>query len=146
MFAVIVFIGSLFIESAKLTWIHTANQFSISAFHEKIYQLENSHKEPCYLFLTCSQVGTSPLHCPSEHLRVWRLISRETLLEMIMNSVFQSINLDLRIPTMNHGNDYEQCFPKYQLRGEDPKPYLRSLGPSRLRPSEQVYTALPSST
>ena len=38
-----------------------------------------------------------------------------------MNSVFQSINLDLKIPTMNHGNDHEQCFPKYQIKSEDPK-------------------------
>ena len=69
------------------------------------------------LFLTCSQVGTSPLHCPSEHLRVWGLISRETL-----GDDHESINLDLRIPTMNHGNDHEQCFPKYQIKSEDPKP------------------------
>ena len=32
MFAVIVFIGSLFIESAKLTGIHRAYQLSILAF------------------------------------------------------------------------------------------------------------------
>ena len=67
-------------------------------------------------------MGTSPLHCPLEHLRVWGLISRETLLGMIMHSVFRSINLDLKIPTMNHGNDHEQCFPKYQIKSEDPKP------------------------
>ena len=95
---------------------------------------------PFISFLTCSQVGTSPLHCPSEHLRVWGLISRETLLGMIMHSVFRSINLDLKIPTMNHGNDHEQCFPKYQIKSEVPKhtsvPWVRadSVPLSKCRP------------
>ena len=96
MFAVIVFIGSLFIESAKLTGIHRAYQLSILAFMTNVPARKLPERAlPFISFLTCSQVGTSPLHCPSEHLRVWGLISRETL-----GDDHESINLDVKVPNI----------------------------------------------